>query len=97
MNDRIKRLRILSASLFALLVLMTIWNIALRNNNVILMDELSKHQDCEQRIKNTIEHANKAWERVEELESANEALIKHATPQSVERAIKATPLPTMKG
>lgn len=28
---------------------------------------------------------------------ANEALIKHATPSSVNRAIRATPLPSMKG
>lgn len=93
MNERIKRLRILSASLFALLVLMAIWNIALRNNNVILMDESKKYKDQEQRITNTIEHANEAWRQLDECRSANEALIEHSTPQSVIKAIKHTPLP----
>ena len=93
MTERIKHLRILSASLFALLTIMVIWNIALRNNNVILMDESKKYEEQEQRIANTIEHANEAWRQLEECRSANEALIKHATPQSVVKAIKNTPLP----
>lgn len=36
-------------------------------------------------------------DRVEELESANEAMMQHCTPSSIVRAIKATPLPSMKG
>lgn len=36
-------------------------------------------------------------DRVEELENANEAMMLHCTPSSIVRAIKATPLPSMKG
>lgn len=36
-------------------------------------------------------------DRVEELENANEAMMQHCTPSSIVRAIKATPLPSMKG
>lgn len=36
-------------------------------------------------------------DRVEELENANDAMMQHCTPSSIVRAIKATPLPLMKG
>lgn len=51
----------------------------------------------QQRIDNVIEMLQYVNERNLELQEANEALIKHATPLSVNRAIKATPLPSMKG
>jgi glutamine phosphoribosylpyrophosphate amidotransferase len=78
---------------FAMIALSDNKLIALRNNNIILMDESKKYKDQEQRIANTIEHANEACRQLEECRSANEALIKHATPQSVVKAIKNTPLP----
>ena len=90
---RINYLKNIVGFLFALLTIMVIWNIALRNNNVILMDESKKYKDQEQRIANTIEHASEAWRQLDECRSANKALIKHATPQSVVKAIKNTPLP----
>ena len=36
-------------------------------------------------------------EKCEHYQSANEQLIKYAEPKSLDRAIKATPLPIMKG
>lgn len=64
----------------------------------------SEIESLEEQTEYVIEQHNKvnhelisASNRINELEEANEALVTHCTPASVVKAIKATPLPSIKG
>lgn len=70
----------------------------------VLMDnedeiaELKHKVDWMEDDRNLYQQSAIYWqEKCEHYQTANEALLKYATPASVNRAIKATPLPKMKG
>lgn len=63
--------------------------------NQQLKHQAKDYEDLKQRFDNVLEMLQYQNKRVLELEEANSALMEHAEPKSLNKAVKATPLPKL--